>query len=695
MNRRSVVCVMLLLLGCAASADAGRLYARKPMTASPLYNLRLDSVRSTVTIRNLLATTHVDETFYNPEPIDLEGFYVFQLPEGAIVDGLWMWVDGKRYTFGVRRKETAQQQYDSLVQHGYGDPALLQSLGSNRFQLRIYPIKANSTRRIEIQYFQLLPLNAQGRALFTYPMAIADYQTTPVRFTALRISLASDFALETIKTNHDSLLTAVSVTYADTSHATVDFGVESLQYTRDFTLTFAQRDWQNTFPVLNYSMPDTVADGFFILWTPPTEAFADMGAKADFVFALDASGSMTGLRINVVRETVEQLLGMLLPSDRFRIVLFSGATTSYPADTAMLFATTANVTSAITFLRSAYTPRGITDYGTGIRAALESAFRSAAERRLLFVTDGLPNRGPKTAAGLDSVLAPGGGSLARFYPLTMYTENVNILSEAARRNAGRLVSIEQADTIATVLRDLTFDFSSPSFSDVLLTLPTEAYHTYPRTFNASSTVNELHTTGRTVGSAVRDVRFRYKEPLHSVNQDITRPVPFTPDSLEPVQIARYWAAQRINDLLNDLRFVTDSTEIKESIIRLSERFNILTPFTAFIVVKIETPQDVDKGETVPPERIALRQNYPNPFNPTTLIEYFIPDAQRGQHMTLRVYDARGRLVRTLVDGAATPGLQRVLWDGRDEHGAALPSGVYYCVLRSGGQMRTITMTLAR
>jgi hypothetical protein len=125
--------LVLLLLSTimGATADAGRLYARKPNTASPLYNLRLTSMHTQVTIRNLLCVTHLDETFSNQESQELEGYYVFQLPQGATVDGLWRWVDGQRYKFVVKKKEDAQHTYDSLVQHGIGDPALLETLGCN------------------------------------------------------------------------------------------------------------------------------------------------------------------------------------------------------------------------------------------------------------------------------------------------------------------------------------------------------------------------------------------------------------------------------------------------------------------------------------------------------------------------------------------------------------------------------------
>jgi subtilisin family serine protease len=87
----------------------------------------------------------------------------------------------------------------------------------------------------------------------------------------------------------------------------------------------------------------------------------------------------------------------------------------------------------------------------------------------------------------------------------------------------------------------------------------------------------------------------------------------------------------------------------------------------------------------------LAQNAPNPFNPTTEIQ-FLTD---GGHTTLRIFDLRGRLVRTLVDGALPPGRRRVAWDGRDDGGQQVASGVYVYALSEGGKGDRRSMVLAR
>jgi hypothetical protein len=90
---------------------------------------------------------------------------------------------------------------------------------------------------------------------------------------------------------------------------------------------------------------------------------------------------------------------------------------------------------------------------------------------------------------------------------------------------------------------------------------------------------------------------------------------------------------------------------------------------------------------------VLHQNRPNPFNPRTEIYYELTTATTVE---LRVYDATGRLVRTLVDAHRQgPGAYVVPWDGRNQRGAAVASGVYFYRLDGAGGSETQKMVLLR
>lgn len=87
----------------------------------------------------------------------------------------------------------------------------------------------------------------------------------------------------------------------------------------------------------------------------------------------------------------------------------------------------------------------------------------------------------------------------------------------------------------------------------------------------------------------------------------------------------------------------------------------------------------------PPPRASLSQNYPNPFNPLTTIAFTVDPPG---HVSLKVYDVTGRLLRVLVDGHRDAQHYEVSWDGRDDRGREMASGIYFYRLKTGGHTQT-------
>ncbi|MEZ4387822.1 MAG: VWA domain-containing protein [Candidatus Krumholzibacteriia bacterium] len=97
-----------------------------------------------------------------------------------------------------------------------------------------------------------------------------------------------------------------------------------------------------------------------------------------------------------------------------------------------------------------------------------------------------------------------------------------------------------------------------------------------------------------------------------------------------------------------------------------------------------------------PSRFALHAAFPNPFNPSTEISFELPGDAGQQHVTvLQIFDVRGTLVRTLVDGVRGPGRHTVAWDGRDETGRRASAGVYVYVLEAAGQRASEKMVMLK
>jgi len=95
-----------------------------------------------------------------------------------------------------------------------------------------------------------------------------------------------------------------------------------------------------------------------------------------------------------------------------------------------------------------------------------------------------------------------------------------------------------------------------------------------------------------------------------------------------------------------------------------------------------------------PKAFSLAQNVPNPFNPSTRISYMVSEGVLVQ-VILKVYDLRGRLIRYLVDQQQQAGSYSVFWDGTDNTGRRVSSGVYLYRMQSGDFMQTRKMVLLK
>jgi flagellar hook capping protein FlgD len=93
-----------------------------------------------------------------------------------------------------------------------------------------------------------------------------------------------------------------------------------------------------------------------------------------------------------------------------------------------------------------------------------------------------------------------------------------------------------------------------------------------------------------------------------------------------------------------------------------------------------------------PRAAVLHQNAPNPFNPGTTIRFELP---QDEQVSIRIFDVHGRVVRTLVQGRRPAGYNEVTWNGVDEAGKRVASGVYWCRLEMPGVVQTRAMVLTR
>ena len=113
----------------------------------------------------------------------------------------------------------------------------------------------------------------------------------------------------------------------------------------------------------------------------------------------------------------------------------------------------------------------------------------------------------------------------------------------------------------------------------------------------------------------------------------------------------------------------ETDELVEQILDLSLRFEILTEYTAFYS---DPTTSVKEDNNEIPSEFVVEQNYPNPFNPVTTIKYSLPAGIEKYYVTVKVYDALGRLISVLFNDYQKPGNYSVEFNGE-----GLSSGIYF------------------
>jgi Ca-activated chloride channel family protein len=141
----------------------------------------------TVKIDDQVATTTVEQEFYNPNPQVLEGMYLFPLPAGSHIDKFSMDINGTMMDAELLQADKARAIYEEIVRK-FRDPALLEYLGRDAFKVRIFPINGNSRKQVKLTYTQLLKSDT-GLVEYVYPMNTEKFSSRPLDNVSVKINL--------------------------------------------------------------------------------------------------------------------------------------------------------------------------------------------------------------------------------------------------------------------------------------------------------------------------------------------------------------------------------------------------------------------------------------------------------------------------------------------------------------------------
>lgn len=537
--------------------------------------------RVSVSVRERIAETRVEQTFVNQTGETLEAWYVFPVPEGATVSGFAMWVNGVRQEGEMLEAGRAREIYEGIVAR-MRDPGLVESLGGNLFRARVFPIAPYGEQRIEITFTQTLDYDA-GLVHYRYPLRTPGSVATTLADCTISLDIASRTPIRAIY----SPTHTIAVGRNGENQATASFEAAGVALDSDFDLYFGVADGDVGLSLLTHRPPGE--DGYFLAMVAPrTEVTESELVGKDVLFVIDTSGSMAGDKIERARAALDYMLQRLRPSDTFQVVRFS-------TDVELLFdhghsepASAENVARARTFARH-FVAAG----GTAIHPALSEALRqrrpsstASGPRMVVFLTDGMPTVGVTEPARIvRDVTAAAGG--ARLFVFGLGDDvNTTFLDQLARSNGGIGDYFRDGSELERRMSSFFDRVAYPVFVDLHLTLPgVNAYDVYPRELGDLYRGDQILVVGRYRGDGpgriVLEGRLGHEATSREMGFDVTFPQQERRNEFLP----RVWAVRKVGTLLDDIRLNGERPELRDEVIDVARRFGIVTPYTSYLVVE--------------------------------------------------------------------------------------------------------------
>ena len=538
----------------------------------------------TVTIKDQVAVTHVDQVFYNPNEFTVEGTYLFPIPADAAVSGFILWVDGKPVEGKVLDAQQARQIYEDIVR-SQRDPALLEYAGRGAVQARIFPIPAQGERRVELEYTQALAAE-NGLVRYVYPLSTEKFSGWPLENVTISLDIRSSAPIRAVYSPTHN----VAVNRENDNHVTVGYEESNVLPEADFALYYSLGETE-AFHLLTFRDPSDGSDpdGFFLLLLAPRPDVSSEVIDKDIILVLDHSGSMEGEKFQQAQEAARYILKHLNPGDRFNLVAFSTGVESF----ADKLRPVGEVSKALTWVDTV-SALGSTDINRALLEAAGMVTEGVVQERptyLIFLTDGLPTEGVIDSQKILENFAASAPTHLRLFAFGV-GDGVDtfLLDSLAQGHHGASFYVLPGERLDEILSSFYAKISTPVLTDLKLDFGgVSTYDMYPSPLPDLFVGSQIIAVGRyhpgqslATITLTGDVNgqsqtFSFPEQVFAVNNagaDATL-----------AALPRLWATRKIGYLLNQIRLKGPDQETIDQIVRLSIRYGIVTPYTSYLVTE--------------------------------------------------------------------------------------------------------------
>ena len=582
----------------------GSLRARVPGRGKS-HALRLASHKVRVIVRDNVARTEIEQSWYNSSGQTLEGTFSFPLPADATISRLALYV-GKRLEEGeIVERRRARQIFRQIVEDTIRprDPALLEWMGGRQFRMKIFPLPPRSARRVILAYTQ--PLEASyGRYRYVYPMSTSKAKSTRVGRFSLQMKVHNSLGLGQVVTplypvvqSREPGNKSTSLRYeasdfapaasfiAEITPVTEPPEMQLALYERKNSAGCALRRALSGSRARKLAGTDPCGDrgGFFMAVLRPELPTTRRAGPRDLLFLMDSSRSTGKQGWALQGAALEAFLAEMDLRSRFSVMACDATCKSWRRTPAR--PTGRHRKAALAFVRG-LVPGGSSNIQESFREAAGVAAAMGRGVRVIYMGDGKPTAGelrePQLAKLVVQRLRKAGAQLS----VLQVGDDAStlFLNAATRQLSGAVHPINPGDDVASRVFEMVAAQYRPTLTGLKVAFEgVKVHHVYPGTLPSLTAGSEVVLVGRYdaggEGAIVlsgrvgeRDFSRRYPVKLQAgVGQRQANAF-----------IPRFWAQQHLDALTLD-----GYDRNRAEIVRVSKAYTVMSRATAFLVLENE------------------------------------------------------------------------------------------------------------
>ena len=566
----------IILMNLQSTASCSRANGNEP---------EIDYLVIKTQIDNNYATTDIYEKFRNPYNYSVDETFSFEIPEKAFISNFSLTICNKTHYAQIVPKDIGKQKYEGAVVNGT-DAGLVEANGKNIFSYSV-SMSAYQEIIVGLRYEKFLEKSLGGYE-YIIPLkggsANRNINDFSVDITVKAKLFVNDLQVQNYKDQ-------TKVYWLSANEVKVALQTSLTAPQDDFIINYELASPPINGSMLNFH--DDIDEFFFHIFSPQRTDLGGQAMAKEIIFVLDKSGSMSGKKIQQLKEAFNEIINQLPEQDSFNIVMFDQTIKKYKEE--LIAVSEKNKADAVNYINGIQAG-GSTNINEALTTALDMFMITETKVPIIvMLTDGLPTAGvTNTQTIRENIKNENSAGVSIFCLGFGFDVDFEFLKAMALENYGMAIRIYEGEDASEQITNFYETISTPLLKGLKFSYSDGAYEIYPTTvdqlFEGAEVVvvGKYNGTDRRLSSMVEATSWEGMKVFGEV-------FPLD-DSNNNSFIPRFWAYAKIRYLLDELAVVGYNESIVDNVTELGLTYGFVTPYTSLLVEIIE-PESESESET--------------------------------------------------------------------------------------------------